>query len=298
MSQPLPATQLGRLAALGSAASFAAIPPLGRLAYDTGASPGTVVLVRLFFGLVVAGAAIALLRRPWSLPRAQWPGTAAVAVAWIVVTIGYMASFFYIPVSLAVLIFFTFPVLIALAGPLIARTPFEPLILGAALMAFAGLALALGPDLGSIDWRGCALAFAAAAGAATTFLASRRLVVEQDLFSFSFHLHLLAFVAVALGYAVFGWPSPPAGAAGWLPLVGVAAFYASAMLLQFAAIRLTGPARASVVFNAEPVLTMLAAALVLAELLGMWQLMGAALVLAGVALSTHADRRGSAAGRA
>lgn len=286
----LSATHRGRLCALGSAASFAAIPPLGRLVYDDGASPGTVVLVRLLFGLLAAGVAVTLLRRPWSLPRGDWLGTGIVTVAWIMVTVGYMASFFYIPVSLAVLIFFTFPVLIALAGPLVARTSYEPLLIAAAALAFIGLALALGPDVATLDWRGCALAFLASVGATTTFLVSQRLVVEQDLFTFSFHLHVACFAAVAVGYVVFGLPDVPRQAAGWLPLLGVAAFYVSAMLLQFGAIRLAGPGRASVVFNAEPVLTMLAAAVVLGELLTGWQAAGAAMVIGGVMLSTYADR--------
>ncbi len=115
----LRARHKGRLAALGSAASFGTVAPLAGYAYAAGASPGTVVAARLLFGLGGAVAAVALLNRPWRLPRAEWRGTVAVAVAWIVVTVAYMASFYYIPVSLAVLVFFTFPVQIALATPLL-----------------------------------------------------------------------------------------------------------------------------------------------------------------------------------
>ncbi len=290
MSPGMGAANQGRVFALGSAVSFALIPPLARLAYDDGASPGTVILVRLLFGALAGAGVVLLLRRRWTIPRRDWLGTGLVCVGWVAVTVGYMASFYYIPVSLAVLIFFTFPVLIAVFGPLIAGQRPEPGMLVLALLAFCGLALALGPDVAGLDWRGCVLAFIAAMGAATTFIAAQRLVVEQDLFAFSFHLHAVCFVVVLLGYAVAGLPELPATASGWLPLVGVAAFYISAVLMQFGAIRLAGPARASVVYNAEPVLTMLGAALILGELLGSWQWGGAALVITAVVLSTRVDR--------
>ncbi|MDZ7786649.1 MAG: hypothetical protein U5K73_00445 [Halofilum sp. (in: g-proteobacteria)] len=108
MSPRLRAVHRGRLAALGSAASFGIVAPLAGLAYGGGASPGAVVTARLLFGLVGAAAAVALLNRPWPMPRREWTATLAVSVAWMVVTVCYMASFYYIPVSLAVLIFFTF----------------------------------------------------------------------------------------------------------------------------------------------------------------------------------------------
>ena len=289
MSSRLRAVNRGRLAALGSAASFGMVAPLAGLAYAGGASPAAVVLARLVFGLGGAAGAVALLNRPWPMPRREWPGTLAVSVAWIVVTVAYMASFYYIPVSLAVLMFFTFPVLIALVAPLVDGRRPRALTVGAALLAFAGLVLALGPDVGGLDWRGCALGFAAALGAMSTFILSRRLVAEQDMFAFSFHLHLVCVLAVGAALAVTGWPDWPADVSPWLGLAGVGVFYVAAVLLQFAAIRLAGPSRASIVFNAEPVITMLGAAVMLGERLGPWQLAGAVLVIGAVLLSTRAD---------
>lgn len=289
MSPRLRAVHRGRLAALGSAASFGTVAPLAGLAYAGGASPGAVVMARLLFGLAAAAGAVALLNRPWAIPRRDWTGTLAVSVAWTMVTVAYMASFYYIPVSLAVLIFFTFPVQIALVAPLVDRRRPEGLTVSAALLAFGGLLLALGPDVGGLDWRGCALAFVAAVGAMSTFILSRRLVTEQDMFAFSFHLHLVCVIAVALALAGIGMPALPASMPAWLGLVGVGLFYVSAVLLQFAAIRLAGPSRASIVFNAEPIITMVGAAVILGERLGPWQLGGAVLVIAAVLLSARAD---------
>jgi drug/metabolite transporter (DMT)-like permease len=280
----------GRLAALGSAISFGIVAPLAGLAYDGGASPGVVVMARLLFGLAAAAGAVGLLRRGWALPRRDWPGTLAVALAWTLVTVAYMASFYFMPVSLAVLIFFTFPVLIALVEPLVARRRPAPASIATALLAFGGLALALGPDMGGLDRRGFALALLAALGATTTFILSQRLVADRDMFAFSFHLHLVCVPVAALTLPLIGGLAWPAGGFAWLGLTGVGLFYVSAVLLQFAAIRRAGPARASIVFNAEPVITIVGAGLVLGEVLRPMQWTGAALVIVAVLLSARIDR--------
>lgn len=286
----LTALYRGRLSALGSAAAFGMVAALAGLAYAGGASPGTVVLSRLLSGALVAAAVVLVLHRQWALRRSEWRGTALVAVAWMVVTVSYMASFYYIPVSLSVLIFFTFPVQIAIIAPLVDGRRPEAVTLGAAVAAFLGLVLALGPDIGELDWRGCGLAFLASVGAMSTFILSRRLVVEQDMFTFSFHLHAICVLAVVLALPAIGLPDPPATLQGWIGVLGVGVFYVIAVVMQFAAIRLAGPARASIMFNAEPVITMVAAGLLLGELLGTWQIAGAALVIAAVLWSARADR--------
>ena len=291
MKRLLTALQRGRLCALGSAAAFGTVAPLAGLAYAGGASPGAVVMARLLFGAVAAAAVVGALNRRWSLQRSEWRGTALVAAAWILVTVSYMASFYYIPVSLAVLIFFTFPVLIAIVAPLVDGRRPEPVTLAAAVLAFIGLALALGPDIGGLDWRGCVFGVLAALGATSTFILSRRLVVEQDMFAFSFHLHVVCVLVVVAAFPLIGWPDLPVVAGAWAGLAGVGVFYAVAVLLQFGAIRLAGPARASIVFNAEPVITMVGAALLLGERLGPWQITGAALVIGAVLWSTRADVR-------
>lgn len=290
MSPALRAVQRGRLAAFGAATAFGGITSFARLSYDAGGSAGAVVLARVVIGTIAVAAVVAALNRPWSIPRREWTATALVTVAWTANTIGYMSSVLFIPVSLAVLVLFTFPVLIALIVPLVERRPPEAISLAAAVLAFAGLALALGPDLGSLDWRGIALAFLGALGITATFVLSRRLVVEQDIFAFSFHVNAGAALVLVLAYTALGGVTFPTTATGWGALAGVSACYVTAVLLQFAAIRLAGPDRASLVFNAEPIVTMIVAAVLLDELLGPAQMLGAVLVIGAVLVAARADQ--------
>jgi drug/metabolite transporter (DMT)-like permease len=225
MSPGLSVSTVGRLAALASATSFAGVSMLAGFVYSGGVTPASVIAARLLFGLFGTLAVVAYLRRPWMVPIREWRPTLVIACAWLTVNVCYMASFYYIPVSLAVLIFFTFPVQVALIGPLLARRRPEPVTLGAALIAFAGLALALGPDFDGLDWRGCALALTAAIALMTTFLMSRRLVVDQDMFTFSFNLHLLCGVAVVVYVGGTGGIPLPAAPVAIAALFGVGVFY-------------------------------------------------------------------------
>lgn len=288
MSRSLSLASVGRLAAIASATSFAGVSMFAGFVYSGGATPASVIAARLLFGLFGTFAVVAWLRRPWLVPVREWKPTLVIACAWLVVNVCYMASFYYIPVSLAVLIFFTFPVQVALLGPLLARRRPEPVTLAAALIAFAGLTLALGPDLGGLDWRGCALAFAAAVALMTTFLMSRRLVVDQDMFTFSFNLHLLCGLAVVAYVGGTGGVPLPDAPLAIAALLGVGVFYILAVCLQFFAIRTAGAPQSSIMFNAEPVFTVLGAAIFLGEHLGSGQVAGAVLVIIGVLLSTRA----------
>lgn len=290
VSPALRAVQRGRLAAFGAATSFGGITTFARLSYDAGGSSGAVILARVVIGAIAVAAVVAALNRPWSIPRREWAATALVTVAWTANTIGYMSSVLFIPVSLSVLILFTFPVLIALIAPAVERRRPRAITLTAAVLAFGGLAFALGPDLGSLDWRGVALAFLASLGITATFILSRRLVVEQDIFAFSFHVNAGAALVLLIAYTAIGGVTLPATAVGWGALAGVSACYVAGILLQFGAIRLAGPDRASLVFNTEPIVTMIVAALLLGELLGPAQMLGAALVIGAVLLAARADQ--------
>ena len=92
----------------------------------------------------------------------------------------------------------------------------------------------------------------------TTFLMSRRLVVDQDMFTFSFNLHLLCGLAVVVYVGGTGGIALPAAPVAIGALFGVGVFYILAVCLQFFAIRSAGAPQSSIMFNAEPVFTVLA----------------------------------------
>ncbi|MGL4729689.1 MAG: EamA family transporter, partial [Bosea sp. (in: a-proteobacteria)] len=167
-------TRLGLGLAVLSAIFYGANIIGARIVAEHGMSGAIIVAWRT--GLMLAGLALLalLLRAPLGIlpamrrPMALLGGTSAV------IGMAYLSSVAFLPVSVAVVIFYTFPILVVLAEPLVMGTRFGFARLVLAAVAFTGVAMVVGPDAGSLDWRGVLLASLASLGAAIQFFAARR----------------------------------------------------------------------------------------------------------------------------
>jgi drug/metabolite transporter (DMT)-like permease len=121
-------TRLGIICALSAAGFYGLVPNFVRGAFNNGIPPVEATLFRtaviaLAFALVALSQGERLL-----VPRgARWI-FAGQAAATLVVSVSYLASVQFIPVGLAVIIFFTFPVLIMLVSPIIEGRRPDPCI--------------------------------------------------------------------------------------------------------------------------------------------------------------------------
>jgi drug/metabolite transporter (DMT)-like permease len=84
----------------------------------------------------------------------------------------------------------------------------------------------------------------------------------------------------------------------WVVVLYQAIVGAIAHVYWSRAIQVVGPARAAVFLNLQPVVGLILASLLVREQLGVWQLIGGAFVLAGVALTTRGQSQSDAAARA
>lgn len=280
---------LGLVFAGGAASSYAVSAVMSGLAYVHGTNPMTLVTGRFAFAALLVCALLLSWRRSFVLPRESWPLMAGMVAGSLGTAIGYMSAIDYIPVSLAVLIFYTFPMLVALAeGILERRAPSYRLLL-ALLVGFLGLAFALGPDFSALDWRGVAFGLLAAFSSLPLFLCARRLVLRYDAVIVAAQINLVSLVLTLL-LAIFGQGLAfPGSASGWLYLLGACGFFASAFMLQLYAVRNASAGSAAMVFNAEPLLTILIAWFFLGQVLGWLQWLGVGLVF--LALSLLVDRK-------
>lgn len=284
----LAATSASRLTAgLGvaltafSAATFGFGTTFAFLAYEGGSNPLTVVLIRTAAFVVVVGLILASLGRLGRLSRRGLIGTLWMALTLAMVSLGYQGSVAFIPVSLAALIFYTYPLLVGLFAMTAGRDRMTAGKAAALLAAFFGLALALGPEFGVLDWRGIALSLLAAVGMGLTMTFGGEAMRDQDSLLMSVYtnvwmLIVLGILAAAGGFAL---PVTRLGVAG---LVGVAVTYVIAYVCWYLALSVVRPVRLAALFNIEPLVTLFVAWLALGERLSALQLVGAALVLASV----------------
>jgi len=209
---------------------------------------------------------------------------------------GYLGATQYIPVSLAVLIFYTGPFFIIIITKFTENEPITILRLTAICVAFFGLILIMGvKSTGPLPIRGILLAFTAAIGMAAFVTVSSLTIRKASPQMVNLYSLLGGTLLFGLFLFIMGGPSGTITLSGALKLVGSGLSIAIGYITFFSGLKIIGPVRASILLNAEPVYTIALAALFLGERLSYTQLIGATLVFAGIILIT--GNPGSADGR-
>lgn len=281
----------GILMALASSVSFALNLTAARLTYDAGADPFTVSLARTSFFALALCAALATMGRRLAVPRGQWGARITIGTMMVVQLLTVLGAIEFIPLGVAILIYYTYPFMIAgiVAAAERRRPPAQRI--AAMLTATAGLAFVLGVDAGSIDWRGIACAFASAVSFAVIIVWSGRSMVGQDSMVLALHVMgvaALIFAAVAAAGHPLSWPH---GAMGWAMLCISALCFLSATVFLFGGIARIGPVRASLIDYGSPIWAIVFGILLLGEHMAPLQWAGAAVVIGAIFLDQFADFR-------
>lgn len=288
---------------VASSAAFATSGPVAKALLATGWTPTTLVTARVgIAGLVLLGPAVLTSRGRWAVVRAQWRLIVGVALTGVAgCQIAYFNAVTHLPVSIALLIEYLGIVLVVLWLWLrTGRAPHRATV-GGVVLAVLGLVLVLdvsgasAPDLGGVLW-----ASSSAVGLAAYFVIIAR--AHPDLPSVT-----LAALGMLLGAAVMGalslagllpWGSAavPIVLAGrqvpwWWGVLSLSLIAAAlAYLLGAIGARRLGSTLASVVGLTEVLFAVFLAWVLLDELPGAAQLLGGALVVAGVAAVRWGER--------
>ncbi len=283
---------LGIVCALTAAALYGLVPNFSRAAFENGVPPVESTFFRTSV-IAIAFAIFAILRgESFVLPRAAFGSFVTQAFSTLVISVGYLAAGQFVPVGLAVIIFFSFPMIILLASPLIEGRRPGLLRIGISSFAFAGLAVAVGPSFESLDWRGILLAAAAAAGAVLQFFSGRAISRHLTPTIFGSLVHLAIWPATLLialyvsGGALQILPGGTATAPGYGFLGALAGLYTVAYLVQMLSLRFAPASTVAPFFNLEPVVTTGVAALLLGERLAINQYAGGGMVLVALLASS------------
>ncbi len=281
-----PSLATGLILAAVASSSFGLVITFTRVAYNGGASAGAAMEIRYLVAIAVMSTALLALGRGLRPPRELYGGLFRVGLTNIGVTFGYMTSILFIPVSLATVVFYTYPLMVIAVAPMVHGQRLGRRQFGAFGLAFAGLALALGPSIQGLDWRGVALALLAAVSAATVFMIAPKVVRSYHALGVTLHSNLIGACIIPLFLPILGGFVLPETSAGWLGLSGLSIFYVAAILSMFAALHAAGAVPTSLIFNLEPVVAIVAAAILLGERLMPVQMGGVALVIGALMLAS------------
>ncbi|HET9738104.1 MAG TPA: DMT family transporter [Solirubrobacteraceae bacterium] len=277
----------GSLLCLASAAAFGSMAIFGKLAYDEGATVGTLLATR--FVLAAALFWLLSLRRTGRLRglRRRDVGIALAlgAVGYGAHAGGYFAALERLDASLLSLLVYTYPVIVTVAAVALGREAASRRTALALALASAGLVLVLaGAAAGALDPVGTALALGTAIVYSVYILVSQGVAGRIGPLALGALVCTGAACSLTLGAVAAGDLHPAAvTAAGFGWLGGLAAVSTvAAISLFFAGLRRAGPAAASILSTLEPVVTVALAFVAFGESLGGAQLAGGALVLTAV----------------
>ena len=293
---------------LGAAALFGTLGPLARFAYDAGMEPAGFVAWRALIGLAGTAAYVAwrvrrgktrLIRLGDLRARARTLLLLA-AVMGFTLNLSMFIAFDRITVALALLGFYTYPAMVAVANVALGRERLDRTRLLALGLAIAGMIAVVASQLdpaGAIrlDAIGIGLALGAAVSQTVFVVISRdgyaEVPTEQAM-----AIVLLVTVIGSVGLTLVTGALPslvyPLTAPDVLPLLLFTGIFAAAIpsLGFLTGIRAIGGTRAGILMLFEPVVGVALAAWLLGEALVPVQLVGAAAILAAALLLQRSAR--------
>jgi drug/metabolite transporter (DMT)-like permease len=281
----------GLLFALCSAAFYGLNIVYARLAAFSGTSGSALVVYRVFLMLALVSIIAVAMRRSLAVPREERGTMLLLGIATTLVGICYLSSVAYIPVTVAAVVFYTFPILIVLASPFVEGAKLTPALLGIAAVAFIGVTMVLGSAMGDLDWRGLALAFAASVATAAQFFAAtgcRKTGVVAKIF----WIHVLVLPTATLIGLATGQLTPPSALAAAPFAIGMTiGGYLIGFMLQFLALGRITAVAAGIIYCMEPVVAAASSAVILGERLSPLQMAGGALVLCAIIANVLLEQR-------
>lgn len=282
---------LGSILAGAAGISMAANSAAAKLAYDDGSNPLTYLTLRTGMAAILVFAIVILTRRSLRMPLRRRLAAFGIGAVLALYSYGLLAAIEFIPVALAVLTFYTFPLLTSAWTWLSGREKPSALSVAALLVAFIGLALALDIRSGELNLTGVALALMGAIGVTVVMVLNNRLVGGSDSYPVTLNMMLSATVLCVLVTLVMDGFALPQTTPGWTSLTLGTSFYAAGIVTIFLAISLAGAVPTALSLNLEPVASMVFAFLILGQTLSGLQLFGAALVIGAVLSVRLADLR-------
>lgn len=283
---PKPAGDLVGYLLLGTTALFfGTAPTFAKLAFDGGIDA---LSLQVFRFAITFGAVLIMVLALRHLPRVErrhLPRLMMLALCTAVSSYCYMTAVDHVSVAVASLTFFTFPLIVGPLSHLLGFDRLNPRKLLAIVVAFAGLCMVLGGDL-ELNWLGVSLAFAAGCTVAASFVVSRPLT--QDLPSltitaFATGIPCVLYLFYATVQSDLVLPNTQLGAIG---VLGNALCYAVGLVCLYGSIARLGALRTAILINAEPLISVGAAFLILGQGIAPLQMIGGAIVVLGILLVT------------
>jgi drug/metabolite transporter (DMT)-like permease len=283
-ARPVERRLIGVLLVLLSGVAIAMVPIAAKLAFGAGGNTLTVVTLRGVVGLTLTAMLMAASGQAFGTTRRTFALSLRAGLAHALVSYGFIGSVAHMLASLAVLVYSTHPVLLAVISHWrgVQRLTVRKSVL--ALAVLAALSLVLGDGFHTLGMTGIGLGMLASVSVCGMILFSARAQHDATVMQVNLYTTAVAVVVLAaVTTASQAW-SLPCGTVGWLGLAGAGVGVTIGLLAFFASFRFISPLRATMISNIEPLLGILFAVSALGEFLDATQWAGVGLVIVALVL--------------
>ena len=220
--------------ALVGAIGLGAITTQAKLTYADGGNALTLMFWRFLMAVIAIGLLVFLRRQSFRVPRLMWGSVALLGFVWSGAMIAYLFSVEYISVSVAVIILYSYPLIVLGVSVTQGRMIRSGRVVTLFILAFGGIVLMLLNAQMLLHPVGLLFVCLAAVGAAYTFLAGERAARAMNPVVLTFWVN-----AIGLGMIiplVAGHYQPPQSVLGLGALAGATGCYIIAIICQFKAL--------------------------------------------------------------
>lgn len=276
---------LGILLSLSGATFFALSIVTARWSYDYDVNTQTVMLIRFICVIAIMLAwnknkSVSLI-----LPKSDLIKCSVLGIFYFIGIGSYLASVAYMPVGLAVLILYTFPILVVFITAIVDKRKPSPLQFLALIIAFIGLFIALDINTDKTQPIGIFLAVMAAVGVTINMIGSANILKRIDFSLFSLYQATIITLISAIVILFTGGVSLPNSNQGWLIFMAMLISFIIAYLSVYTSLKLIGAVRTSTIMNLEPIMTIVFAIALLQEQMTIEKLIGGGIVLCAILLA-------------
>ena len=269
-----------------SAAAFGSAPTFAKIAFDNSINAISLQSYRFLITFTIIVLVLLVSAQRWGVNQSHIPRLFLLALSTGLSSFCYMTSVRYIPVAVASLTFFTFPLIVAPASHILKLDRLNGLKIAAMFAAFGGLCLLLG-DSYLLDWLGILMAFAAGLCVATSFIVAKPLTQDLSpltLATISTGIPCIVYLFITFSLTQFVTPNNLPGVFG---VAGNSLCHAIGLTCCYAAIARLGALRTAVFMNIEPLISVLVAYLLLGQTITTIQMLGVFGVMFGIVLISY-----------
>jgi drug/metabolite transporter (DMT)-like permease len=273
-----------------AALQFGAVVILGKVVTEGGLPVPSFLAFRFAAGALLLAGVLAAVRQPLAAaPGERRPLALLGALGYALESGLFFAAVQHGTAAAVTLLFFTYPVCVALISIALGRGLPGALVIAALVCAVAGAALVVVSGGGlDIATPGVLFAF----GSALTFslyLTGADIVMRRtNALTGALWVSAASAVGLAMYAVLTGAGQVPVGWAQWGPVLGSAAFTSGAFVCLFAGLQRLGAVRTSIVSATEPLAATALAAVFLGEPLRAGTVAGGVLILAGAVAASMA----------